>query len=329
VLVPTSQSFRIVVRPLVESDLRDADRIFRLAFGTFVGLPDPARFGGDADYVHTRWKADPTAVFVADYKGEVIGSNFAANWGSFGFFGPLTVDPEYWNSGVAQKLLEPTMAKFREWGNCHLGLYTFAQSPKHMALYQKFGFWPRDLVAFMAKDMTTFPQSSRPHIFPWAAALYSGLDASGRERVLQECAELTDSVFPGLNVTGEIRAVAAQNLGDTVLLRDNSHLAAFAVCHVGAGSEAGSGVCYVKFAAVRAGSGAAGNFRRLLDALEKFAQIAGAEKLSAGVNLARRNAFREMFDRGFRTQMQGVAMETGDAFTGYNRAEVYVLDDWR
>jgi pimeloyl-ACP methyl ester carboxylesterase len=29
------------IRPLAETDLAAADRIFRLAFGTFVGLPDP------------------------------------------------------------------------------------------------------------------------------------------------------------------------------------------------------------------------------------------------------------------------------------------------
>jgi hypothetical protein len=37
----------IEVRPLREPDLDDADRIFRLAFGTFIGLPDPLAFGGD------------------------------------------------------------------------------------------------------------------------------------------------------------------------------------------------------------------------------------------------------------------------------------------
>ena len=38
----------IDVRPLRETDLEQADRIFRLAFGTFIGLPDPSTFGGDS-----------------------------------------------------------------------------------------------------------------------------------------------------------------------------------------------------------------------------------------------------------------------------------------
>ena len=47
----------VSVRPVQEEDLPVADRILRLAFGTFLGLPDPRTFMGDADYVRTRWLA--------------------------------------------------------------------------------------------------------------------------------------------------------------------------------------------------------------------------------------------------------------------------------
>jgi hypothetical protein len=183
-------------------------------------------------------------------------------------------------------------------------------------------------VAVMAKEFpssTGAPQQSLPS----DASLYSKLTPSDREVALGQCRQVTDSIYPGLDVTSEIRSVADQKLGDTLLLYENDRLVGFAICHVGSASEAGSGVCYVKFAAIRAGSEAGADFRRLLDALEKFAQVSGVQKVSAGVNLARREAFREMFGLGFRTQMQGVAMETGDASSGYNHAGVYVLDDWR
>jgi hypothetical protein len=46
------------------------------------------------------------------------------------------------------------------------------------------------------------------------------------------------------------------------------------------------------------------------------------------VNLARVDAYREMLQAGFQTNAQGVAMErNGDA--GYNRPDVFVMDDWR
>jgi len=75
--------------------------------------------------------------------------NLVTRWGSFGFFGPLTVLPEYWNRGVAKQLLASTMTIFDGWGLRHTGLFTFAQSAKHVGLYQSFGYWPRYLTAVM------------------------------------------------------------------------------------------------------------------------------------------------------------------------------------
>ena len=40
----------VTIRPVREQDLPVADRIMRLAFGTFIGMPDPLKFMGDADF---------------------------------------------------------------------------------------------------------------------------------------------------------------------------------------------------------------------------------------------------------------------------------------
>ena len=64
----------ISVRPLQESDLVTADHIMRLAFGTFLGFPDPGSFMGYASYVRTRWRANPNAAFAAEINNEVVGS---------------------------------------------------------------------------------------------------------------------------------------------------------------------------------------------------------------------------------------------------------------
>src|SRR5437763_15594871 len=147
----------VTVRPLRESDLAEADRIMRLAFGTFLGLSDPGGFMGDADYVRTRWAADPTAALAAEVGGRLAGTNFVTRWGSVGFFGPLTVDPDLWDKGVARALLDETMPFFDRWAVTHAGLFTFPQSPKHLALYQSYGFQPRFLTPVLAKPLTSPP----------------------------------------------------------------------------------------------------------------------------------------------------------------------------
>jgi len=314
----------VIVRPLQQNELSEADRMIRVAFGTFLGMSDPSTFMGDANYAFTRWKADPSAVFAAVHEGKLVGSSFATIWGSFGFFGPLTVAPEYWDRGIAQKLIGPTMEFLRSSGIRHAGLYTFAHSPKHMALYQKFGFWPRDLVANVVKKVGDVAPQMPPD-----TSCFNDAKIEDRPQLLAACREVSSANFEGLDVSREIRAVAEQKLGNTILVWEDSSLAAFAVCHTGPRSEAGTGLCYAKFAAVRPGPRACNNFKRLLDAIEAFARCAWAQKISAGVNVARRETFQCLVEHGFRGESQGVAMETGDATSGYNHPGVYILDDWR
>jgi hypothetical protein len=83
----------VLVGQLQGADLAEADRIFRLAFGTFLGLPNPIEFAGTADYIRTRWTAEPSASFGAYLDRNLVGSNFATRWGSVAFFGPLAVSP--------------------------------------------------------------------------------------------------------------------------------------------------------------------------------------------------------------------------------------------
>ena len=94
----------------------------RLAFGTFLGVPDPASFMGDASYVRARWAANPDAAFAAEISNELVGSNFATNWGTVGFFGPLTIRPDLWDRGVGKRLMEPVMECFEKWHTKHAGL---------------------------------------------------------------------------------------------------------------------------------------------------------------------------------------------------------------
>jgi predicted N-acetyltransferase YhbS len=311
----------VSVRPLQESDLPAADHIMRLAFGTFLGLPEPTAFMGDADYVSTRWRADPDAAFGAEAGGELIGSNVATNWGSVGFFGPLTIRPDLWDKGVGKRLMDPIMECFTIWETKHAGLFTFAHSQKHVGLYQRFGFWPRFLTAIMSKPVEQMEREPR-----WKK--FSEVPDSEREEVLLACLLLTDTIHEGLDVRSEVRAVAGQDLGDTVLLWDDETLAGLAVCHCGPGTEAGSGACYVKFGAVRPGKNAEQDFDRLLSACEEMAAEKGLSRLVAGANAGRHEAYRAMLGRGFRTDLQGVAMHRPNQ-PGYNRPGVYLIDDWR
>jgi GNAT superfamily N-acetyltransferase len=309
------------VRPMHADDVDAADRVMRLAFGTIRGLPDPSAAFGDAESVRTRFRAAPDCAWAAEIDGAIVGSVFAARWGSFAFLGPLTVRPDLWDRGIGSLLLAPALEAFGRWGVRQAGLFTFADSPKHLGLYQRHGFWPGSLTVVAAKAIGAPAATSH-------ALASSGLE-SGRGAVLDEAHALTDEVFAGLDLGREIAAVNEHGLGDTVLLRDHGTLEGLAVCHCGAGTEAGSDTCYVKFAAVRPGVGAAERFERLVDACEGFAAESRLGRLVAGVDTGRLDAYRRLLARGFRTQQIGLSMRLRPEAPHFAGPEDYILDDLR
>src|SRR5579863_2152253 len=160
----TANASQPTVAPLSENDLPEAARIIRRAFGAFLGAPDPETFWTDRDYAFGRQPVAHVASFGAMLDGKLAGSNFATSWGSVGFFGPLTGRPDLQERGIARALLARTMEQFDAWGTRHVGLFTFAQSAKHVALYQKYDFHARFLTAIMtvpARQTGPIPGTSR------------------------------------------------------------------------------------------------------------------------------------------------------------------------
>jgi predicted N-acetyltransferase YhbS len=304
------------VRPMRQSDVDAAERVFRLAFGTRFGLADPTRFRGDGEMIRARFAANPGLALVAEDNGKIVGGATAMDWGSIVVVGPVFVEPAYSGRGIARAIVGPMIELIDSKRKAFTGLFTFPESATHLRLYESFGFVPQLLTPVMSKDVTSGAMRG---------VLFSALSSTAQDAALKRGSELTNGIFPGLDLTGEIRAVASMRLGDTVLLEQRG-AGGFAVCHIGAGSEASSGNLFVKFAAVR--RNAPDDFSALLECCEGLAAKAGATRISAGVNVGRSEAYRLLQNRGYRAGLVGVAMlRPGGA--GYHRPDVYVIDDWR
>lgn len=313
----------ILVEPLGASHLEEALRVFRTAFGTHLQMPEPEKFGEGIDFHTWRREMYPEGAWVAREGDRVVGSILVSQWGSFGFFGPLTIAPSHWNRGIAQRLLLPAMDCFEAWGTRLDGLFTFSSSPKHLMLYQKYGFLPGHLLAIMNRKLDARPTETLQEF-----QAYSRMEESQRADALAACRDLSNALFEGLDLTREIESVARHQLGETVLLRDGREVEAFAICHHGAGSEAGPGATYVKFGAARPGRDAAARFERLLEACEAYARGRGARALVVGMNTGRREAYASLLRNGYRIGALGVAMHRGKA-GHYHREHDFVIEDLR
>ena len=311
----------LVIRPLTEADLDAADRVNRLAFGTFFGLDDPMTFRGDSGLIHCRFRADPEGGLAAELDGRLVASAQVMNWGSVGIISPVNVDVAFWRRGIAHALMPPVMDILNRRGHRFTGLFTHPQSPLHVRLYEELGYSMQHMTGVMGKDVAAAPM-------PGGTALFSMLTGAEQAAALEERRRVTDTIFPALDLGREIRSVADQGLGETLLLARDGRIVGFAVCHHGAMSEGGSAQLLIKFAAVACGESAPDDFDRLVSACGALAFSRGAPRIVAGTNTARHEAYGYLRRAGFRTFMNGIAMIRPHG-PGYNQPGVYVIDDWR
>ena len=306
----------IKISSLQESELQEAENLLKLAFGTFKQLPNPLEFGQGAQY-SSRWYRDSSSVIAAKLTDQLIGYVMLANWGSFGNLGPIVVHPNYWNQGIASQLMQSAENKFAQWKTRQMGLSTFANSPKHVYLYGKFGYQPRFLIALMVKPITPTRQSLK-------AQRYSQLATEQQAESLREAYWLTDSIYAGLDLSSEIKVVEKCCLGDTIFLWNDGGLTGLAICHYEKKSEAQKNSCYIKFAAAKSPNA----FEQLVDECEILASNVFMISLVAGVDTACEDAYQRMLARKYKIQTFMLSMYKPNQ-PSYTRQETYIIDDRR
>jgi GNAT superfamily N-acetyltransferase len=303
----------VLVREMTADDVVGAEAVHRRAFAAQTGDPS---FGEGSDVIRTRHASGNVAGFVAEDAGALVGSLLLTRWGTFGVLGPLSVAPSAQGRGVARLLLDRGIAELDSWELAASGLYTFADSPKHRHLYERYGFVDRGPSHLWRRT-------------PSLAGEYDVLppdDLQARASYLWTLRQLTSSVLPGWDLTIEATSMLEQGLGSVVLPPRYRGLG-FALCHVGAGSEAGPDACYVKAAVVHRDQSDV-LLRALLEAVEAFAVDHGWSRLEAGAPASRTTASRALLDSGWTPTGTGMAMtRPGDG--GALGPDAGVLDDWR
>jgi GNAT superfamily N-acetyltransferase len=330
-ITASSRAGAAVIAPMQASDLAAADRILRLSFGTELGLPDPMQFRGDSGLVLNRFQMYPEASFVARVDGAVAGFGIASRWGRVGLIGPVCVDPAFWNRGLARALLSHIVEVIDRWGCTASGLFTNPLSPRHLRLYQSFGFWPRGLTVVLARPVDNMPRAT----LPWRR--YRGRMAQRelperalpeRTRWLEEATRFTQTACQGLDLTREIAGVIDYGHGEVVALHEEGFMTGLAICHVGASSEGGSRNVFVKYGQVAADERSSTRLADLVHVTAEIARDHGAERVVLGMVTSRHEAYRKLIEMGFRSEFQGVRMHRPWAELE-DGAGQWIIDDWR
>jgi len=324
----------IKIRRVRKGDLSKVRDVLEQAFGDFferqMGTRPRQVFGG-AQYVHHRWLMEPWGCFVAEEgDGKIVGAAVAVMWGSLGLVGPIAVLTNYQNQDIGQQLLAACQEFFDENKASLQGVATYPYSPKHLMLYQKFGYKPKGLVAITAKhldrrEIVHATKTAKPGL---SVRRYSSLEEVKKKPAMLKFRRIANSVWRGMDVGKEVEIVDGLALGDTVLLDKGRELIGFAIVHMPPNSEAPHGAAYIKFLAIDARHRKPEHLHALLGAVEDMAAAAQLSQVVAPVYAYYWTAYQALLERGYRVDFTMVRMKRGKQ-EDYETGSDLVLDDWR
>jgi ribosomal protein S18 acetylase RimI-like enzyme len=274
---------------------------------------------------------EPWGCYVAEEnEAKIVGAGVAVCWGSIGIFGPMAVLAAYQNQKIAQALIRAAQGFFDENKVTLQGVVTYPYSPKHLILYQKFGFKPKSLVALTGKSLERREVAAPPPPARGAPEVvrFSTLEESRKKGLLGRFRALTGKLFRGLDLSKEVEIVDGLALGETLVLEKDRAVLGFAVCHTPGTSEAPQGSLYIKYAAIDPGRRRPEHFTQLLGACEEFGATAGCQRIIAPVYTGYWRAYQSLLAAGYRMEMVMIRMKRGKN-PDYEHEDDLVLDDWR
>ena len=211
----------VKVRKVRKGDLARVREVIESGFADYferqLGSRPRQVFGG-AQYVHHRWLMEPWGCFVAEENDtKIVGASIAITWGKVGIFGPVAVLTPYQNQKIAQSLLKASQGFFDENKVTLQGLATFYGNPKHLILYQKFGFKPKGLIAVTTRSLERREPTppARPSRSAPQVRHLSSLKEAQKKTTLGRLRGITNRIYPGMDlVDPEVDHVAlARSLG--------------------------------------------------------------------------------------------------------------------
>jgi len=212
--------------PILPEDIQAVNTVFSDAFSEryrkdgMVGVRVP--FLNPLIWRYAIDGAGAGAVLWRTDRGTVAAFNIAHQSGVEGWMGPLAVAPELQARGLGRTVVAFGMEHLRAGGCRVIGLETMPRTMDNIGFYSQLGFVPGPLTMTVTLDAATSVST---------ITLLGRLPTEDRDDAIAECRDLTSAMRDGYDFAREMRITDTLALGDTVLLRRDGALVAFAICH--------------------------------------------------------------------------------------------------
>lgn len=162
------------------------------------------------------------AMLWRDATGAIAAFNIAHASGREGWMGPLAVREDCQGAGQGKAVVRAGVTHLTAAGCSTIGLETMPRTVDNIGFYSGLGFVPGALTVTLTLDAGP-PAPLRD--------LLSQLQPPARDDAMAECRALTGQCAPGSDYTREMRLTHELGLGDSIMLRRDGALTAFAICH--------------------------------------------------------------------------------------------------
>jgi hypothetical protein len=247
-----------------------------------------------------------------------------------GLLGPVAVLTHYHNQTIGQQLMRATQEFFDENKTTLQGAMTYPTSPKHLALYHKFGYRPKALTAITSRplDKNGARAAARPPRGTLVVRRFSTLEETKKKAALARFHRITNAICRGLELAKEVEIVDGLALGDTLLLERGRDLVGFAIYHTPGVSEAPTGALYVKYLAIDPAQKKPEHLEQFITAIEDLGQELGVQRVILPVCMRYWQAYATLLKCGYQIDFTMLRMQKGKQ-EDYEDPSHLVLDDWR
>lgn len=211
-----------MIRNMQSKDIEEIKEIDKLCFKINTKRTNEGILG----YIEK--SNNSSIVYTIDNK--VVGYNFINIWGSFAWFGPLGVHPEYQSKGIGKALINHTIKILKEdYKVSTIGLNTMPESQYNVGFYMSLGFTPLKLSLNLKKQL----DFSNPISFSNNYEV-NEIDISNELNYINlkdNLKSMSNEIFNNFDLTSELHLIKNEGFGTILTLKAYEKIYGIALCY--------------------------------------------------------------------------------------------------
>jgi len=240
------------------------------------------------------------AMLWRDERGNIAAFNVTHLSGTEGWMGPLAVHPDFQSHGLGKTIVNTGIEWLKRQNAKVIGLETMPRTMDNIGFYSSLGMLP----GYLTLTVTLDAAYAADPIHGRAIRL-GGLLPAEMDSVLSQCRQLSDSLLPGYDFSREMQLTEELALGDTLVVRRDDEVVAFAVAHSVPLVE---GRVREELRVLKLAARDESNFDFLITVLADHARRSGTRRVAIRVQGQYGDAYHRLISRGARVRWTDLRM---------------------